>query len=55
MEEEEQLPEIVDKPSNLHPLGFAIATDGLSGLEQMFDLRHAGLCSEKQSASAMFT
>jgi hypothetical protein len=37
--EEEQLPKIVDETSQLHPTWLTVSTDGLSGLEEMFDLR----------------
>lgn len=33
IEKEEQLSEVMDETSDLHPLGLTITTDGLSGLE----------------------
>lgn len=43
--EVQELSEVVDKASDLHPLRLAIAPNRFCCLEEMFDLRHIGLQS----------
>lgn len=42
-EKAEELAEIVNQTSDLHPLGLAVSSNGLSGLKKMLDLAHRGV------------
>lgn len=41
--EEEEFAEVVDQPRELEPGGFAVAADGLGGLEEVLDLGEGGV------------
>jgi hypothetical protein len=41
--EEQELSQIVDEPSDLHPFGLSVSSDSFCGLQQMFDLRNGRL------------
>ncbi len=49
--EVEKLAEIMDEARDLHPLRLSISADSLRGLQEVFDLREAGL-EERSSVSS---
>jgi len=53
--EVEELPEVVDQPSNLHPFWLPISADSLCSLQQMANLRYACLEADSDASSEMVT